>query len=376
MKHRELPVSAVGRALKLLTMSLALTAAAVPPSSFGALPAGPRHNGFDDPLDHPAKRIDKLTSRPTLGAARAGERLVAVGLRGLIIYSDDRGQSWQQSTVPVQSDLVAVHFPTPQDGWAVGHDGVVLHSSDGGKSWEKQLDGRLAKLMFERHYRSRLSAGDKVARAGLDAVQKNYATGPNLPYLDVWFKDASTGYVVGSFGTLITTADGGRTWQPGFERLDNPDMLNLNAVRGIGGDLLIAAERGTVFKLDDNTGKFRTIKTGYGGSLFGVIGSAQTLLVYGLRGTVYRSADAGESWQAVTMPTQVTMSGGTFDSSAGAFVLVNVAGEVVIGNAAATTFTLRRGRPGMRYSAVTEVPNKGLFVTSMEGVQPLLPLAP
>ena len=33
-------------------------------------------------------------------------------------------------SVPVSSDLVAVAFPTPQQGWAVGHDGVILASAD------------------------------------------------------------------------------------------------------------------------------------------------------------------------------------------------------------------------------------------------------
>ena len=47
-------------------------------------------------------------------ASRAAERLRA---------SADRG-----------SDLVAVHFPTPQLGWAVGHDETILNTVDGGEN--------------------------------------------------------------------------------------------------------------------------------------------------------------------------------------------------------------------------------------------------
>src|SRR4029079_5611384 len=76
------------------------------------------------------------------GLARAGQRIVAVGQRGHVLYSDDAGKSWKQATVPVSSDLVAVPFPDATHGWAVGHDGVVLHTDDAGVTWTRQLDGR------------------------------------------------------------------------------------------------------------------------------------------------------------------------------------------------------------------------------------------
>jgi photosystem II stability/assembly factor-like uncharacterized protein len=40
---------------------------------------------------------------PVVGMARAGERLVTVGQRGHILYSDDSGKHWQQAVVPVSS---------------------------------------------------------------------------------------------------------------------------------------------------------------------------------------------------------------------------------------------------------------------------------
>jgi photosystem II stability/assembly factor-like uncharacterized protein len=76
------------------------------------------------------------------GLGRAGKRVVAVGQRGHVLISDDAGEKWQQSEVPVSADLVAVHFPDAEAGWAVGHDGVILNSTDGGRTWVRQLDGR------------------------------------------------------------------------------------------------------------------------------------------------------------------------------------------------------------------------------------------
>ncbi|TWJ11095.1 WD40/YVTN/BNR-like repeat-containing protein, partial [Geobacter argillaceus] len=99
---------------------------------------------FQDVLDTPAAKSSHAAQTLLTSVTLAGTRVVGVGQHGHIVYSDDRGKNWTQSTVPVSSDLLAVHFPSAQKGWAVGHDGVVLHSSDGGANWVKQFDGRAA----------------------------------------------------------------------------------------------------------------------------------------------------------------------------------------------------------------------------------------
>ena len=45
-------------------------------------------------------------------AGPAGDRVMAVGQRGHVLYSDDAGGAGQQAEVPVSSDLVAVSFPS------------------------------------------------------------------------------------------------------------------------------------------------------------------------------------------------------------------------------------------------------------------------
>jgi hypothetical protein len=99
---------------------------------------------FVDVLDT-AAQPSPLASRTLLQAvAKAGSRLVAVGPRGHIVVSSDRGTTWKQAPVPVSSDLTAVYFADSENGWAVGHDGVVLHSANGGQSWQVQLNGHKA----------------------------------------------------------------------------------------------------------------------------------------------------------------------------------------------------------------------------------------
>jgi len=251
--------------------------------------------GWHDVLDSPAVQ-SPLAARSLLnGLARAGTRIVAVGQRGHILYSDDAGKTWSQAEVPASSDLVAVHFPTAQAGWAVGHDGVVLHTNDAGRSWQRQRDGRP------------------------DAA--------DTPLLDVWFQDARTGYAVGAFGLILRTTDGGVHWQSLQDAVDNPKKLHLYSVRGIADTLYIAGEQGLLLKLDPASGRFRALELPYKGTLFGVTGNARAVLAYGLRGNVVRSTDSGATWQAVATGVPVGLTASAVDAQG--FILVSQTGHVL-----------------------------------------------
>lgn len=101
---------------------------------------------YQDPLDTPAQKVAAAPQSLLLDVNRSGERLVAVGERGHILYSDDQGASWVQALTPVSTQLNAVFFVDDKLGWAVGEDAVILHSSDGGTSWQKQFDTRNADM--------------------------------------------------------------------------------------------------------------------------------------------------------------------------------------------------------------------------------------
>ncbi|PRB77449.1 YCF48-related protein [Pseudomonas sp. MYb185] len=322
---------------------------------------------FRDPLDWPADAITRLMERPTQAVARAGETLVAVGAGGLIATSAD-GSQWTQSHSPVQSDLLAVDFPTPQQGWVVGHDGVVLHSGDAGVTWEKQLDGRLAKALFNEYY-ANLKIEPELLEAAQSAISLNYAAGPTLPLLDVWFADALHGFAVGSFGTLIATTDAGKTWQPWLHRIDNEDLLNLNAVHGVDDGVYIAAERGVIFKLEPDTQRFEKIETGYDGSFFGLLSVGDSIIAYGLSGTAYRSDDQGRSWVTLHSSSNVSLTAGASLAEKDAFVLVNARGDLLFGNTATDALQLERGKGFARYTGVVSLDEERLLMTSLEGIR-------
>ncbi len=205
-----------------------------------------------------------------LDVTRAGARLIAVGDRGHILFSDDQGKSWTQSKVPTRQLLTAVYFVDDKHGWAVGHDAQVLVSADGGVTWTKQFE-------------------DLKREA---------------PLLDVWFKNPDHGFAVGAYGALLETTDGGKQWNDVADRLDNEDQLHLNGIALVkDAGLFIVGEQGTMFRSTDDGQTWQKLEGPYEGSLFGVIGTAQprTLLAYGLRGNLYRSTDFGDSWQKIDL---------------------------------------------------------------------------
>src|SRR6185437_8188856 len=206
-----------------------------------------------DVLDTPSQ-ASPLASRSLLqGVAKAGSRLIAVGQRGHIVVSDDQGTTWKQASVPVSSDLTAVFFADAGNGWAVGHDGVILHSGNGGDSWQVQLNGRQANdlLLAAMERRATAEPASAEAKALLAEAQRYKEQGADKPFLDVWFANPADGYVVGAYNLIFHTADGGKTWQPWFDRTDNPRFFNLYAMRPICGELYIAGEGGLIMKLDD-----------------------------------------------------------------------------------------------------------------------------
>lgn len=323
---------------------------------------------FRDPLDTAAEMRVGISNRPLMAITHAGARLVAVGSRGMIVGSEDGGKTWTQAKVPVQTDLLAVNFPTPLEGWAVGHNGVVLHSADGGKSWVKQLDGRMAADAFKAFYTAHNTLPE--AAAAVSQLEQNYKAGPALPYLDVWFESAQIGYAVGSFGLLIATNDGGKTWEPWLHRIDNPQSLNLNAVRGIGADIYIVGERGQVYRLDRSKGRFEKTDTGYNGSFFGIVGNDNVLIAYGLRGTVYRATrgKAGfDRWEAVPMPNEQTISDGVAVDAG--FVLANGAGQFLSADTNGKSFQVQPATKASRFTGLTALDSKTVVVTALDGVR-------
>ncbi len=178
--------------------------------------------------------------------------------------------------------------------------------------------------------------------------------GADKPFLDVWFADAAHGYIVGAYNLIFRTADGGRTWEPWFDRTDNPKFFNLYAIRPVAGELYIAGEGGLVLKLDTAASRFKALTVPYNGSFFGVAAAGKAVVAFGLRGNVYRSDDGGATWAKAEAGLAAAVVGAT-RAADGALLLADAGGRVAATADGARTFRALVLKPPVPIAGLVEV---------------------
>lgn len=303
----------------------------------GSLPV--RAEGAAEPLKRPAIVSAQASRSVLLDVAEAGKRLVVVGERGIVLLSDDSGAQWHQAKVPVSVTLTAVRFVSAKTGWAVGHYGIVLKTDDSGESWTVQLDGiKAAELAVAAAKAKAAEAPDDAkAQALLTEAERLVADGPDKPFLDLWFENETTGFVLGAYNLIFRTEDGGKSWIPWMDRVENPKVLHLYALRPAGPVLYMAGEQGLFLKSTDGGQKFQKMESPYAGSFFTMTAlPSGDVLAAGLRGNAWVLDTAG-AWRKIdpTPPVSFTSSIVGPDQTV---YLTNFAGMVLASHDGAKSF--------------------------------------
>jgi photosystem II stability/assembly factor-like uncharacterized protein len=263
----------------------------------------------------------------------------AVGNFGSIYHTTDAGRTWTASDSGTKFPLFAVDFANAQDGWIVGKSGLILHTADGGKTWASQR----CPIPPEKHLfnvkavdaRTVWAVGDWGAMTvthdggqtwedrslGTITVKveetpqrtMNTLTDDVILY-DVSFPDAQHGFVTGEFGTLLVTADGGKTWERrevGTEKtLFGVCFVSPDEGWTVGIDGLIlhtrdggrrwdvqhgAAEAGSI----EDLGFLETLRNP---GLYAVQVNGSYGVVVGDTGKLMISTDAGKTWTPRELP--------------------------------------------------------------------------
>jgi photosystem II stability/assembly factor-like uncharacterized protein len=201
------------------------------------------------------------------------DRAFVVGYGGKILETVDGGRNWEIRPSGVDTALYAVRFTDPQHGWIAGQEGVILHTADGGKSWQPQesnafieerdggktplylfglhaLDNDRAWAVGDRSILTSTVDGGKTWRARKVPMELDISGGQSLAaadpiFYDVQFTDAQRGWIVGEFGKIMHTADGGETWREQertlmegtgiFDPLDLPTLFGVDMVSASEG---------------------------------------------------------------------------------------------------------------------------------------------
>jgi photosystem II stability/assembly factor-like uncharacterized protein len=354
-----------------VSRALLLAALICAPAAAGASEAPATDEAAPQPLR--AAEHAPLAARGLLIAiAVAGERLVAVGDRGIIVSSDDHGASWTQAEyVPSDALLTGVCFLDPQHGVAVGHDEVILVTADAGRTWKRT----------------------------------HYAPQAERPLLDVWCGTGGAVIAVGAYSTYLTSADGGASWHEvkftpaaapaarvpaGAARAATAAAASLDEEAGAGGGyhlnrivgagtgrLYIAGEAGHLYASEDGGASWRTLASPYEGSFFGLLPlPGEAVLAFGLRGHLYRSGDAGKSWQPIETGTVAMLTGATPFGS-GAIAVVGLSGAVLVSRDGGHSFALLQQADRLGLSAVLPAGDDRLAVVGEGGARLIaLPATP
>ncbi|WP_043310434.1 YCF48-related protein [Pseudomonas sp. ML96] len=302
--------------------------------------------------------------------ARAGERLVAVGERGVIVFSDDNGEQWRQASVPVSVSLTAVDFVDSQHGWAVGHSGVVLASRDSGETWELQLNGLdAAQLELAAAQQALLDAVDAdVAQARLQTAERLVDDGADKPFLNLHFTDAQHGVVVGAYGMAFQTRDGGKSWQSMMGQIDNAWSLHIYAIAQHGDDWYLAGEQGFLAHSSDAGQHFQKLESPYEGTFFTLVADRNgELLLGGLKGNAFVLRQQGAVIEPVAVPMPVSFSDGTFLGD-GRVLLANQAGAIFTVDAESNRLQLLLPPQGKPITALTQAADGRLVIAGFTGI--------
>jgi len=172
-------------------------------------------------------------------ASPAKDRALVVGYGGKIITTTDGGRNWTVEPSGVDQALYGIYLAGEQ-AWIAGQDGIILHSADGGKTWKPQeshaefvdtdgarkraylfaitgLDDQRLWAVGDRSTLVSSTDGggtwtyQKVKAGGEASAEEELAAADPVLY-DVHFTDAMHGWVVGEFGKIFYTEDGGAHW--------------------------------------------------------------------------------------------------------------------------------------------------------------------
>jgi len=265
------------------------------------------------------------------------DHVVVVGYGGKVLTTADGGFTWNRAETGTNKAIYRVRFVDPNEGWASGQEGLILHTTDGGKTWQKQNSGT-SLYLFSLYFIDRnrgFAVGDKsilletrdgganwaihkIITAAQRELSAEEAVASQDPVLyDIQFLDERNGWVVGEFGKIAHTTDGGQTWTEQQDSLIGGEVLDVLDIPTFFGVRFINRQEGVAAGLDGKIARthdggqkwsFESMKLEFpiADPLFNpVIFPDGTGWAIGAAGEVVRLATPGGQWERAKLGMEV-----------------------------------------------------------------------
>lgn len=208
--------------------------------------------------------------------------LIAVGMFGRIFRASGKSLVWEEISSPTTEDLYSVAFPDDRNGIVVGANGTYLETADGGHTWNN---------------RDMTSISDSVHDHHLMTVVLN---------------QNGEGLIAGTFGLLWRTDSGGNTWEPvtiPWEKVLADVWKNYGSVEPHlygavikGAEAWVVGEYGLVLRSTDGGRNFEKRRGGQftDSHLFSVeadLTNFNRAVAVGQAGLIISTSDGGETWE-------------------------------------------------------------------------------
>ena len=290
---------------------------------------------FAYPLERNAfLRLPVLTSDINdVFALPGGDHVWAVGDGGLILYSPNAGRCWQQQH-PVQGlpcgensgnnwSLIAdaraasapkkTDYSEPQNFSVQQQAPVEINTKQstkipvdrGGLPFEQQIQKPMDEQLVE-----------KKPELVIDPLEEELPDAPrlNAALKAVYFIDPLRGWAVGEQGLVLSTTDGGQSWQaqtlgdwPLSDVAFNKEASQ-GWVVGIGGRILRSLDGGASWQ-PQNSGTRMTLLA------LSLNDGVEQLCAVGQSGLVLTSTDGGQRWQTQNSGTKNTLTAVSFNDA-------------------------------------------------------------
>lgn len=244
-----------------------------------------------------------------LGVAMPDSKVIwAAGSNGKIIRSINGGASWLAQSASTAENMQGIAAWDADRAVAVGGNGVVVRSEDAGKTWSE------------------------VAVPKSDVANK---------LLNVRAYENGVAWAVGELGAVLRTADYGRTWTRALPEKDQA----WNDIAFTGNHGVLVGEFGQVQVTDDGGTSWQAVKSGVQSSLMSVaMRDAANGVAVGLSGVILVTHDGGRQWTTVEPQTREHLNNVIWDGSA--WVAVGDKGVIVTGDLAGRVWKAGRVSEG------------------------------